>query len=473
MALRSWTVSGPPVYRNVWYEFFASRTGGLDIDRLGGTVTNSAAAWHNGGEVTYSPPGQVLNYLPDGIYTIVATVNRKTVSTKAEIDFTNNVRPIAGKRLFVHNTSPVVSDLAWLTTPTVTVSGTNVFTSGTIINRGSGPSPAYGFWNETAYGTLNGEGFFFPQGFTWGGSRVPGALQPGETTEFMQVGSVPPGDWVIAVMADSTDLVAETDETNNYVLFGTAPLPPGGTVDLEITSASLASSMLAPNELSQSGRLVWTCAVRNNSATDSGEVWVETFASQTGGLDTIRVGTSLTWSEKRNIPAGQTQTFSFSQRFNEIPDGIYTVLAVVNRQGTGGPGDPKPIDNRFVMPGRVLLHNPSTAEVNLAWVSPPTVSVNGSGYATITGSVRNTGSVASGPFWTEIYYGSFSDDGFYWRKGQMGGGQRCAGLAIGATWPFSQTEPVPQGTWVIAVSTDCTDIVPETNETDNYHYLRP
>jgi hypothetical protein len=469
----SWTVSGPPVYRNIWYEFFASRTGGLDIDRLGGTVTNSPAAWHNGGEVTFSPTDQVLNDMPDGIYTIVAAVNRRSVSTKAEVDYTNNLRPIAGKRLFVHNTNPAVSDLAWLTTPTLTVSGGYFSTSGTLINRGTGASPSYGFWNETAYGVLTGEGAFLPAGYIGAGIKVMTSVAPGQTAAFAQAGYVPAGDWAFAVMADSTDLVAETNETNNYVLFGTPPVPPSGTVDLEITSASLAPSMQAPNELSQSGRLAWSCAVHNNSATDSGDVWFETFASQTGGLDTIRAGTSLTWSEKRNIPAGQTRTFSFNQRFNEIPDGIYTIVAMANRQWTGGPTDPKPVSNRYVMPGRIFLHNPSSAAVNLVWVAPPAVSLDAGRNLTITGTVRNDGTTTSGSFWAETFYGSFSGDGFFGRQGQMGGGQRCEFLAPGATWAFAQTEYLPTGTWVVAVPVDSTDIVPETNETDNYHYVRP
>ena len=81
-------------------------------------------------------------------------------------------------------------------------------------------------------------------------------------------------------------------------------------------------------ELSPAGSLHWSCSVVNRSAADSGPVWIELFASQTGGLDALRSGITLTHSEKIEVPANTTQTLSFTQGFEGIPDGIYSVIAV-------------------------------------------------------------------------------------------------------------------------------------------------
>ena len=38
---------------------------------------------------------------------------------------------------------------------------------------------------------------------------------------------------------------------------------------------------------------------------------------------------------------------------------------------------------------------------------------------------------------------------------------------------INRTATVPEGAWAIGVITDSTDLVPETNETDNWDYRLP
>lgn len=466
----SWTLSGSSTEgKRVWFELFASRSGGFDLERFGGTVTQSFSSAHAGGQATYSPGTQRVTTIPDGLYTLVASVNRPETGGGRETNPYNNHVPIAGKRLFVHNPTPPTSDLTWKTPPVISVDGRAVNVSGTVTNAGTAASPAYGFWIETVYGQLSPEGNFMIHGWLGSGSRVATALEPGQTRSYTNSGMLPAGDWAVAVLIDSTDLVPEVNESNNFQINRTPP-PMTGTVDLEILAADIDPSQKAPAQVQPGSPLNWWCTVRNNSSTDSGPVWFELFASQTGGLDTIRSGTALTASDKRNVPAGQTVTLHFARTLNTISDGIYTPVVMVNRRGLDGPDDPVPASNRRVISGRVFLRSTRTAGANLVWQTEPVLTRNGN-QITVTGTVCNAGTQASGPFWTELFEGAFNASGMFARTGAIGGGIHNPGLAPGATWTYTRTLNHPRNHLSVGILIDSTDIVPESDETDNYRYF--
>lgn len=467
----SWNLDGTPTSSNIWFELFASKSGGLDVERLGGTATNSFTTVHGGGVVSYAPTDQNLTFIPDGVYTLVASVNRVSLPARVdEVNFANNMIPIAGKRIYVHNTQTPVCDLAWQSPPAFTVSGNAFRVQGTLVNKGSGASPDYGFWVETAYGNLTPEGFFQVGGYVGDGARL-GAVAPGQAVGYTKTGSIPSGYTALAAVIDSTDLVPETDETNNYCINKT-PVPGSGTTELELVSASISPAQLAPTALNQGEMLQWNCTVRNPGSVDSGPVWFELFASTNGGLDFIRAGTTLTSSELRNVPAGTTQNFSFVQPVNKVTDGIYSVVAVVNRAGTGGPLEANASNNRKVLSGRVLLHNTAPALANLKWQSGPTVTRNGL-QISVSGTVTNNGTGDSGPFWTEVFYGYYDVSGWYVKVGSLTMGDIVENLAPGQPHSFSQSGTLPAGRWVLGVAIDSSDIVPETDETDNYVRIAP
>jgi hypothetical protein len=464
----SWTLSGPT--GTYWLEVFPSKTGGFTLERIGGSLTQSYLVTHAGGWWAYAPGNQLLNWIPDGAYTVVSFANRAGTGGLEEEKYANNWFPIAGKRLSVRNTQTPVCDLSWYGTPVISRVGTNVTVSGTVRNIGTGASPAYGFWVEAFYGMLSPEGFMWIEAPIGAGQRVSSSLVSGAQTAVSLSGSAPSGR-VVAVLIDSTDIVPETNEQNNWRKDALPP-PQSGTVDLVVESVTIADAHKAPNELSPFSNLPWTCRVRNNSGVASGEVWIELFPSMTGGLDFLRSGITLTASQKISLAAGQTTTFSFNQPFERITDGIYTVVAVVNRLGTGGPVDPNPTNNMRAVSGRIVLRNTTTPASDLEWQSTPSItrSVN---TVTVTGTIRNSGSAASGPFWTEAWYGTFDANGVFYAAGQIGGGQHTTNLAATQTAVFSRSGPVPSGVWAVGVITDATDLVPETDETDNYHYATP
>ena len=475
LSLASWTIDGLPTNDPMWLEFLPSKTGGFSLARFGGTITGShRLSGYSGGIQTLTPP-QTLNWLPDGIYTVVAFANRPGTGGPWEPVYSDNWWPVAGKRLRVRNTQPPGCNLV-LENAQFTRDGTTVTVAATIRNTGSGTSPAYGFWVETAHGKLSSEGLFTPADYISDGQKA-GPLAPNATFSYSQTGSAPEGA-ALAVIADSTDLIPETNEQDNWAWNGQLPGACGAVLNLGIVNASIAANQLAPAELSPAGSLHWSCSVVNRSAVDSGPVWIELFASQTGGLDALRSGITLTHSEKISVPANTTQNFNFNQGFEGIPDGIYSVVAVVNRCGVGdNPGEMEPWgsgwDNLRHLPGRVVLRNAAAPVSNLVWLRAPDITRTGT-TVTVAGTVKNAGTGAAGPFWTEVFYGRMdAQTGMFAQYGLVGEGEHCAGLAVDGTTTINRSGTVPEGSWVIGVITDSTDLVPETNETDNWDYRLP
>ncbi len=464
----TWSLHGTPA-ATIWAELFLSKTGGFDSWRGGATLTNSSQWAFPGGSQNHTPGNQVVNYVPDGSYTIVPMINRAGTGGPTESNYVNNWAPIAGKRILVRNNQAATSDLAWSGTPTFTVTGQNVSVSGTIINL-NGNTPAYGFWVETMYGTFTDEGLFLQEGYISGGTKYSVSLGPNATVAFNQTGIAPPGKDLVVVV-DSTDIISETEEHNNSASHRVSTPVGRGTLDLTITNAAFAPAQLAPAEQSPFGLLQWSATIRNNSTQTTGEFWVELFHSNNGGIGTMKSGITLTQSAKISLAASETKTFNFNQPFNQITDGIYSAVVVANRNSVGAnPGDTNPGDNSLTLPGRVVLINSTEPQANLVWNSTPVVTRTGNAIS-ITGRVTNTGTAATGSgSWVEAFYGTMDVAGRYFPVNVVAGGVLVPSLASGEGYDITINGGVPNGSWVVGVITDSTDLVPETNETDNYTY---
>ncbi len=465
-----------------WCEVFASKTGGFDQVRIGGTITSSyknTAGLAANTETVLAPSSIRLNTLPDGTYTLMPCVNRQLVSEHVpeRYNYLNNWAPLPYKRLHIHNTQSVTADLTFSGDVTFDINGSDeryVTVSGTVKNDGTGSSGKC--WVEVFYGTLTAEATFMQQGTIAGGVNIP-ALNAGETQSFSITGFVPAGvdARALACIIDSTDVVPEQNETNNVRMrYNKNIIPPGKAsgIDLKIMSLTLDSTQLAPTQVAPGTLLNWTVVVKNNGSKDCGNVWLELFASQTGGIDFIRSGITLTKSAYVVGPAvGETKTYTLSKAVNSIGDGMYTAVAVINRAAvSANPGDTNPLDNRMAYgAGRVSVKTAESGTANLTWVSRPTLTRNGTKIK-VTGTVKNTGTTACGSFWTELWTGSFQKKtGFFYRSSIISGGQNCTGLAPGATTDISIEGTCAAGQ-LVGICTDITDLVPETDETDNYYY---
>ncbi len=481
----SWTVdASQSVGDPVWFEVFGSRTGGFDLVRTGAALTSSYKKQDGlGAASTTVKPGNLrLNPVPDGLYTLVPSVNRGNLpGAVGEGDYTNNWLPIAGKRLSVHNPNLsdidlVLSDVDMQYDPAFP---TRVTFRGKILNVGSDNLVKPGCWIEVFYGTLTAEEALMPQGTIGAGVKIE-TLAAGGSAEFTLSGTVPAGvkKRALAVVADSTDIVPAIDETNNvHLTYDPSVLPAGKTngVDLAITGMTVDESQLAPNIVAPGEKLNFTVTVQNKgTVAPSGKVYLEVFASQDGGLSNVP-GITVTWSEQIIPPAlGATKTYTLSKPLNSIGDGMYTLVATVNRTGLGAnPGDETPLDNRLkYAAGRIFLKTPTVSgTANIEWTEGPTFTQNGA-QMTVTGTIKNTGTAATRAFWTEAFIGTVqAKTGVFYKDTNLVfcAGDNCPGLAAGATRNISLTGTVPSGK-VVGVLADSTDVVAETDETDNYDY---
>ncbi len=481
----SWTVNASRAVGDpVWFEVFGSRTGGFDQVRTGAAMTSSYKKQDGLGAAssTVKPGTLKLNPVCDGVYTLVPSVNRGNLpGAVGETDYTNNWLPIAGKRLSVHNPNLsdidlVVSDVGVQYDPAFP---TKITFTGKIWNAGSENLVKPGCWVEVFYGTLTAEEALMPQGTIGAGVKIE-TLAAGSSAAFTLSGTVPAGvqNRALAVVADSTDIVPEIDETNNvYLAYDPSVLPAGKTngVDLVITDMTVDESQLAPHSVAPGEKLNFTVTVWNRgTVTPSQKVYLEMFASQDGGLSNV-AGVTVTWSEQITAPAlGETKTYTLSKTLNSIGDGMYTLVATVNRTAlAANPGDQTPLDNRFkYAAGRIFLKTPPVSgTANIVWTEGPTFTQNGT-QMTVAGTIKNTGTAATRAFWTEAFIGTMqAKTGVFYKDTNLVfcAGDNCPGLAAGATKQITLTGTVPSGK-VVGVLADSTDVVAETDETDNYDY---
>jgi len=489
----SWDVSASQaVTAPVWFEVFGSKTGGFDQVRTGATMTYSYKKTDglsaNSSQV--KPSNLVLNTVTDGVYTLIPSVNRATLKSGSEVaipemNYTNNWLPVAGKRLSVHNPNQQdidlsLSDVQVLYNP---IQPTKVSFTGKVTNTGSVDMTKPGAWVEVFYGTLTAEGTLMPQGTIGAGQNI-NTLAAGESANFSLSGTVTAGvmNRAFAVVADSTDIVPEKQEVNNsYLVYDPSVLPPGkdNGIDLAITNMSVDASQLVPNSVAPGSKLKYSLTIQNKGTVmPSDKVYVELFASQDGCVSSVP-GVTLCFSKQIDAPAlGASQTYQFEQTINSIGDGMYTLLAVVNRAAVAtNPGDETPLDNRYAYNGgRVFLSTPASGgSVNLVWSDGPYFepAPEAGNRIRVHGTVKNVGDIAARAFWTEAFVGTvqektgvfYKDTATVFAAGQNGGST----LAPGAEREFDVTGRVDAGQ-VVGVLIDSTDVVAETDETDNYDY---
>jgi len=480
----TWQASSTRAFTDpFWLEIFASKTGGFDQVRLGVAMTGSHRVTDGmSTSETFTPSNLALNPIADGTYTLMPSINRGTISDAvSEYNYVNNWMPIAGKRLMVNNRYAPSVDL-WLSEAEAIVDPNNpkaCTVVGTVQNIGKTDLVKPGCWIEVFYGTLTAESVLMPQGTIGAGLKLP-TLAAGEATSFTLSGSVPNGvaSRALSVVVDSTDIVPELIETNNFrLLFNPGVLPAGkdNNIDLCITTVKVDAEQLAPNMVVPGDKLRWGVIVENKGKVmPTGQVYLELFASQDGGASVVP-GRTLTWSRLVDPPAvGEFSTYYIEEPINDIGNGLYSMTAIINRTGlAANPGDMTPLDNVYhYSEGRVSVTVPKNAMggKNLVWAEGPIFTQDSATTVTITGVIKNEGTQKTGAFWTEAFNGTVQKKtGYFFRSSNFAGGQHCPGLAPGETQNISIVGKSVDGK-IIGVLTDSTDTVAETDETDNYDY---
>ncbi len=482
----AWTVlATDPITKPFWLELFVSKTGGFDIERTGTAITDSYKVQKMTDLLKTFELTRTLKPIADGHYTLMPSVNRGSISDALfEYYYSNNWMPLVGKRLRVHNTKNSNIDLG-LNDTKLAYSDTNpneVRVTGLLLNNGTEDLLRPGCWIEVFYGTLTAEGRLMPQGTIGNGFKVDNLIAGGNL-QFTLTGSIPGGakNKALAVVADSTNIVPEYCESNNFeLLYDPALLPVGkdNGIDLAVKSIEIIESQVAPKTVAPRDELEFSVQVENKGTTvPEGNVYLELFASQNGGASLVP-GVTMTWSKLIDPPAiGETKTYSLTQTINSIGDGIYTPVVIVNRDGAGNnPGDMTPLDNCMVSDQRpisILTPNTVKPTANLVWSDGPYFSTDyDTETITVSGRIKNTGTERTQPFWTEAFIGTkqYATEYFYKQAGAVfAAGAYCESLAPGFEKDIKIVGPYVKSK-IIGVLTDSTDVVAETDETDNYGY---
>jgi hypothetical protein len=443
-----------------WVEFWGSRTGGLTLDAF-----LADSQYIPGLGVQGADPLELTRSLygvPDGPWSVTIVLDRPGMVN--EWSEANNRYVVPGKRLLVLR-PPSNVDLAvegFGIAPLPPLAGQVANLSGTVRNLGTEASGS--FWIE--FWRTGAPVYPQPDSMLCDSIRISD-LAPSATVSLAAyprvIYSGVPLDGQIGCVVDRLDTVNETDETNNCQFVTTGPSP--GTPALDVTSVNFTPSspeMQPGMTLSISGSVV------NHGAGAAGPFWLEFWGSRTGGLtldafllDSLAVN---------GLAAGAQYDFQVNSPAYAIPDGPYTVVVTANRPVAENYG------RRVVAGQRLLMIRPQT-QANLKiegfGFGPSSMIVRG-GALTMSGIVRNAGSEAAGPFWIE-FWGSCNQQGptldwFVTDSIWIGGLAPGAGVNLSG-YPRTLYSTMPTGPCAIGCFVDRTDMVNESDESDNYSFI--
>lgn len=463
-----------------WTELWGSRTGGLMLDQFlvqslkleSGLAAGEAYPWST---------TATLYGIPDGPYTVVFAVDRP--NEVEENDERDNRAVVEGKRVLVIR-PPTNVDLTvegFGMAPNPAQAGQQLTFSGRVLNQGTEPSGPFWieFWGswEWPYPSRN---------FYLCDSIFVENLDPEQAIELAEhsppLYDVPSGVFMVGCIVDGIDGINELDETNNYqfidgqvfnsetLIEREAPDLNAGTADIAILSADFLPA--APGAIDPGTTFALSAEITNQGLENTGPFWVEYWGSRDGGLTLDEFIADSTYLP--NLGAGRTVPIQFTASPYSLADGPYTVVIVVDRPGEVAESDET--NNRHAVAGKRLLMLHLPKEVNLQLRDfELTQRLVGLGQD-LLGTIVNTSlSEDSGPFWIE-FWGSWNEDyptlDFF-----VADSIRVENLGPGESIDLDDyniyTVGMPPAEYTIIGFVDRLDQVNETNEADNYMFIRP
>lgn len=469
-----------------WLEFWGSRTGGLMLDQfLGDSVGISPLG--PGARYPFAA-AKLLYSIPDGPYTVVFSADRP--NQVAESDEGDNHSIVRSKKLVVIRPQTNVD----LVVENFTI---DVFQhsqpTGQVRNLGTQHSGPFWieFWGALPANPYPALEFFLCDSIYVTNLAPGGVVQLADYPGSAQLWITPA--WV-GCFVDRPDNINELDETNNYQFYrwgsslaspeesvlaaaqeGRAGKYPPGYPDLVITSADVSPA--APVQSKPGDLISVSITIANLGAADAGPFWLEFWGSQLGGFnyDTLLLDRS---ERLAGLAAGQSRTLTLTKPLLGVPDRPWTVVAWVDRLQEVYE-ESSESNNRYAVPRkRVLVIRPSTG-ANLVLenfaVEPDTLRPGQE--MRLGGTVRNAGTGNSGPFWIEFWA---SLEQLYPTLDFM----LCDSIGVPNLAPGQEVrlsdyprtlygpQRIPQGTFAIGCFVDRVDSVNETDESDNYVFLR-
>ncbi|HUJ79442.1 MAG TPA: CARDB domain-containing protein, partial [Nitrospiria bacterium] len=425
-----------------------------DPGAVASTTTRSVSTLAAGATSTATTTVTFPNTTPPGNYYVC--VKADSANAVTESDETNNTFCSAATV-----TVPAADLIMSAVSATVfSVSpGANISFSNTAKNQGLFPAGTFTIAYHLSTNTIYGDG----DDVTVTQTRTVASLAVGasnaNTTTLTVPLTTPLGTYYVCAMADSGNTITESNESNNSLCTATATL----TVtlpDLIVTAVTPAASVL------QGGTLTETNTIKNQGgATAVGFVTnfhLSTDATYGGADDIVLTPTQPGGS----IAAGASSNASTSLTIAAtVPAGIYYLCEMAD------------YDNRI----------PEISETNNALCSTTTVTVLGpdlivsaigpapaSGGPGITmnisNSVKNTGAAETGAFQTAFH---FSTDTTYGNGDDVASPTLRQIVSLGTNVTSTATTGVavpgtlPVGLYYVCAMTDSTNVVAESNETNN------
>lgn len=255
---------------------------------------------------------------------------------------------------------------------------------------------------------------------------------------------------------------------------------PGGAepepfVDLVIHRAQWLN---LPSPVQTGTTISWVLEVENRGTKDSGPVWVELFPSRNGGLDLVRVASSYAGQVVPQIRAGERTSVTQEATAGRTFEGLFSIVAMINRSDLGGPAEPCWHSNRRVIEGGLVRHEYRRQDWADLKISRSIAMEVGRRELTLTGSVLNLGPEVARNVRIEAARGYLGLGDHFVLSDYYGGGLSIAELAPGELQDWSITVEIPRGTgwnkrpWKIAVEVDGVGNVPDPDRTNN-HVLTP
>lgn len=478
-------VGGSPA-DSFWLEVFGSRTGGLTLDEF---LVNSQVVDSLASGAGYSfLDARPLYSIPDGPYTVVFVTDR----TRAvpEWDECDNRAIVRRKRLLVlrpqTNVDLTVENFSL--NPNPAASGEPIQLGGHVRNTGtqaSGP-----FWIEF-WGSWQ-DLYPHPDFFLCESISVSN-LEPGHLVDLSHCSRTlyptPSGTFWVGCFADRPDHINELDETNNYRFVpghhlnywssgadlsrkhqAKAPARQGLA---DLTVAYLDFTPWAPTQSKPGDLITIYLWIANRGFGDAGPFWLEFFGSRLGGLEN---GVLLMDLSERvsGLGAGQSIGLTLHKPLMGVPDGPYTVVAMVDRLEEVP--ESNEANNRLAVAGKRILAIRSLTGANLvleSFLIPPEPLIAGQ-VVQFAGTVRNSGSADTGKFWIEFWG---SREQCYPQLDFM----LCDSIPVANLAPAEAINladyarriytAVASGSCAIGCFVDRADQVNETDESDNYQFV--
>jgi len=470
-----------------WLEFWGSRTGGLMLDNPNMVVYSEWISGLEAGQGRNINVTKPLASIPDGPYTVTFVVDRPgEIEESEEYD---NRYIVSGKRLLVirpqTNADLVVENFSF--SPNPIGNGQQIYLGGQVRNSGTQNSGV--FWIEFwgSYPVL------YPDLHVMLCDSIKvNDLPPGGVVRLADyprsLYAVPSGTFWVICFADRPDAVNERNETNNYQCIPNyrfnSPVPSKEAADnattgvheqqladLVITNFDFSPS--APTQGQPGGIVTIWITIANQGSADAGPFWLEWWGSQLGGLNIW----PLLLDQSEYLPglrAGESRTMTLYKPLMGVPDGPYTVVAVVDRLGQVAESNES--NNRRAASGkRMLVIRPSSgANLDLESFDVASNPLTPGQVFYPTGTVRNAGTANSGEFWIE-FWGS-TQQGYPQTDFMLCDSIKINNLAPGevvylSLYPRTAYSDLPGGSCAIGCFVDRIDQVNETNESDNYWFL--